>query len=79
MFLERECERLQDFLPLIQPKDQTMSVFGFDRAELDEFAHSLPTRAIDRVVALGKSLMFSRVWDGVDLLRAFSRQVEIDA
>jgi hypothetical protein len=79
MFLERECERLQDFLPLIQPKDQTMSVFGFDRAELDEFAHSLPIRAIDRVVALGKSLMFSRVWDGVDLLRAFSRQVEIDA
>jgi hypothetical protein len=78
MFLELECEQLQDFLPLIQPKDQTMSVFGFERPELQKFAREIPNRAIDRIVELGKSLNFSRVWDGADLLRAFSRQVEID-
>ena len=78
MFLELECEQLQDFLPLIQPKDQTMSVFGFERPELQKFAREIPNRAIDRIVELGKSLNFSWVWDGVDLLRAFSRQVEID-
>jgi len=78
MFLEWECEQLQDFLPLIQSKDQTMSVFGFQRSELQKFACQLPNRAIDRIVEVGKSLSFSCVWDGVDLLRAFSRQVEID-
>ncbi len=55
-----------------------MSVFGFERSELREFARQLPNRAIDRIVALGKSLNFSQVWDGVDLLRVYSRQVEID-
>ncbi len=78
MFLEREFEQLDDFLPLVKPKDQTMSVFGFERSELQKFARQLPNRAIDRIVALGKSLNFSQVWDGVDLLRVYSRQVEID-
>ena len=78
MFLEREIEQLDEFLPVIKPKDQTMSVFGFERSELREFARQLPNRAIDRIVALGKSLNFSQVWDGVDLLRVYSRQVEID-
>ena len=78
MFLERECEGLRELLRLIEPKDQTMSVFGFKRYELQEFARELPKRAIDRIVELGKSIDFSRVWDGVDLLRAFSRQLAID-
>ena len=45
---------------------------------MQEFARELPKRAIDRIVELGKSIDFSRVWDGVDLLRVYSRQVEID-
>ncbi len=77
MFLEQECEGLRELLRLIEPKDQTMSAFGFKRSELQEFARELPKRAIDRIVELGKSINFSRVWDGVDLLRVFSRQIEI--
>jgi hypothetical protein len=78
LFLERELGTLRDVLALIQPKDQTMTVFGFERSELQQLARELPNRGIDRIVSIGKSLTFSPVWDGVDLLRAFSREVEID-
>jgi hypothetical protein len=78
LFLEREFENLHGVLQFAQRKDQTMSAFGFSRSEIETFARDLPNGAIDRIVAVGKSLAFSPVWDGIDLLRAFSRYVEID-
>lgn len=78
LFLEREFDQLRDLLPFVDAKDQTMAVFGFEACELQPFARELPNRGIDRIVSIGKSLTFSPVWDGIDLLQAFSREVEID-
>ena len=37
---------------------------------------NMPT-GIDRIVPIGKSLDFSNVWDGFDLFRSFTREVEV--
>ncbi|MEU5690957.1 acyl-CoA reductase [Actinosynnema sp. NPDC020468] len=72
-FPQATLASLADFAPLVQRKDQTLSVFGFERAEVLEFIRSLGGRGIDRVVPFGKALDFAAVWDGYDLLAEFSR------
>jgi hypothetical protein len=72
-------DRLTDLIPVIQRKDQTLSHFGFDRAELVAFAHALGGRGIDRIVPFGAALSFAAIWDGYDLAREFCRLVTVDA
>jgi len=76
-FFERKCPDLSRLAPLLTERDQTLSYFGFDHKQLRAFAHSLPTRAVDRIVPLGTALNFSTIWDGSDLLQSFSREVDL--
>jgi hypothetical protein len=68
---------LSELGPLLTERDQTLSYFGFDRARLEDFARTMPTRAVDRIVPIGTALDFSTVWDGSSLFRVFSREVEV--
>lgn len=77
LLLEQRLEHLRDLAPQMSDKEQTLSVFGFDRAELLDFVDSLPPRAIDRIVPLGEALSFTPVWDGLDLITAFTRQISL--
>jgi len=77
LFLETERTALQEIQPIISAKDQTMTVFGFSQKELESLAWSLMNRGIDRIVPVGKALNFSIIWDGYDLLRSFSKEIEI--
>jgi hypothetical protein len=77
LFFETEMLKLQDLASLLTERDQTLSYFGFQRAELRELALSLPTRAIDRIVPIGTALDFNTVWDGGNLLQSFSRHVDL--
>jgi hypothetical protein len=79
LFLERGIGELAQALPLLTEKDQTLVHFGFTEAELRAFALQLPPRALDRIVPVGRALEFSPVWDGIDLLQAFTRIVDIQA
>lgn len=58
-------------------RDQTVTHFGFDRAELVTFARKLAGRGVDRIVPFGSALAFSPVWDGYDLLAEFTKVVTI--
>jgi hypothetical protein len=68
---------LEELVPLLTERDQTLSYFGFARSQLKELALSLPIRAIDRIVPIGTALNFSTIWDGGNLLQSFSRQVDL--
>lgn len=68
---------LDDLVPFVSRRDQTLTYFGFDRAELVEFAARLNGRGIDRIVPIGQALNFNRFWDGNDLLLSFLRYVYI--
>ncbi|GAA3861301.1 acyl-CoA reductase [Saccharothrix violaceirubra] len=72
-FPQATLDSLADLGRIVGRKDQTLSAFGFDRAELVEFVRSLGGRGIDRVVPFGKALDFAAIWDGYDLLAEFSR------
>ncbi|MER7501058.1 acyl-CoA reductase [Nonomuraea pusilla] len=66
-----------DLVPLVRRRDQTMTYFGFSRAELEELAQALAGRGVDRIVPVGDALTFHRVWDGVDLPAEFTRLVTV--
>ncbi|WP_020668870.1 acyl-CoA reductase [Amycolatopsis nigrescens] len=68
---------LDDLVPVVVRKDQTVSQFGFSRDELVEFASNLAGRGVDRIVPFGQALTFSAIWDGYDLLSEFSRLVTV--
>ncbi|MDF5751410.1 acyl-CoA reductase [Spongiactinospora sp. TRM90649] len=70
---------LDGLLPLVDRKDQTMTHYGFERAELRELAEALAGRGIDRMVPIGSALRFDGVWDGVDLPVEFTRLVSVAA
>jgi hypothetical protein len=72
-FPQATVSNLAALVDVVQRKDQTLSVFGFDRQEVVEFVHALSGRGIDRVVPFGSALSFAAVWDGYDLLAEFSR------
>lgn len=71
--------RLADLADVVLRKDQTLTVFGFDRTEVVELARSLNGRGIDRIVPIGSALTFSAVWDGYDLLHEFTRLTTVSS
>ncbi|HEX3647246.1 MAG TPA: gamma-glutamyl phosphate reductase, partial [Pseudonocardiaceae bacterium] len=64
---------LAELVDLVERRDQTLSCFGFDRAELVTLATALAGRGVDRIVPFGSALSFAPVWDGYDLLAEFTR------
>lgn len=75
LWMECRVERLEELLPFIHRKDQTLTHFGFTREELTAFARRAAVFGIDRIVPAGEALNFNRFWDGMDLLREFTRCV----
>lgn len=76
-FFEYNAEKLEDILPLCRNKCQTMTYLGLERETLSDFFASFHPKGIDRVVPMGKSMDFSLVWDGYDLIREMSRKISI--
>jgi hypothetical protein len=77
LFFETELSRLDQLAPHMKARDQTLSYFGFEQADLRRFALILPARAVDRIVPIGSALDFNTVWDGHNLLQVFSREIDL--
>jgi len=77
LFYEVTLPQLSDLVPHVERRDQTLTHFGFSVNELGSFASLLGARGIDRIVPIGSALDFDRLWDGHDLLTAFSRNVVV--
>lgn len=77
LFYEKFISELDELGPLVERKDQTLSVFGFENEEIKDFLFKNIPKGIDRVVPIGNALDFSSNWDSIDLFESFSRKVEI--
>lgn len=77
LFYEIRMNTLDELERLILKKDQTVTSYGFSRADWTGLLTRIRPRGIDRVVPVGRALEFSLVWDGRDLLREFCREVEV--
>ncbi|MFA7431217.1 MAG: acyl-CoA reductase [Rhodospirillaceae bacterium] len=62
---------------LVGPRDQTLVHFGLPATALTEFARAVNGRGLDRIVPVGEALTFDAVWDGIDLMAAFTRIVTV--
>ena len=76
-FSEFHASSLDDLVPVINSKYQTMAYYGFARADLEDFISMERPTGIDRIVPIGKTTEFSLVWDGYDLINTLSRIIEI--
>lgn len=76
-FYEKEISSLSELLPLCGERCQTLSYYGIPPETLREFLRAARPRGIDRAVPIGKTMDFSLVWDGCDLIRAMSRRISL--
>lgn len=76
-FMEYEAETLEELLPLLTSQCQTISYYGIRIDILQNFIMKLRPRGVDRITPIGKTMDFSLVWDGYDLIRCLSREVSI--
>ncbi|CAE6810007.1 hypothetical protein R69927_00138 [Paraburkholderia domus] len=77
LFIETNIPDLASLNDLLSSRDQTIAHFGFDRNDWLALLPSLPPHAADRIVPVGNALTFSPVWDGVNLLRSFTREIQV--
>ncbi len=75
LFLEMFLNQLEELAPQLSDKEQTLVVHGFTRDQLKAFALMLPARAVDHIALIGDALAFASIWDGQDLITAFSRKL----
>ena len=64
-------------LPIATIKSQTVTYYGLTREEIVKFVNEDHPQGVDRFVPLGKSMDFTLVWDGYDLITTLSRIVNI--
>ena len=74
-FIEYKAKTLNEILPICSERCQTLSYYGIDYTELKDFIMSNRPKGIDRIVPLGKTLNFSLIWDGYDLIYSMSRKI----
>ncbi len=79
LLFQHRVSALEEVVPFIERRDQTMTYFGFELEELRAFAARLNGRGVDRIVPAGQALQFNRFWDGYDLFQELTRHVYIGA
>ncbi len=75
-FLEVDIKELDELLPILTEKCQTVVYFGDIKDQIKYFINRRKPKGIDRVKPIGKSGDFSLKWDGFDLIVAMSRLIE---
>jgi len=76
-FIEYAAETLEDLIPIVRRKYQTLSYIGLDKELLRRFVVDSGLRGIDRIAPVGHTMDFALTWDGCDLIRTLSRQISI--
>lgn len=75
-FFEYDLAKLSDMLVLAREKCQTISYVGNIGEEIQNAVAAAGVNGVDRVVPVGKTMDFSLIWDGYDLIRSMSRVVD---
>ena len=74
-FFELDTSDLRDILPCCMEACQTLSYYGLDIRYLHDIIMDMAPRGIDRIVPIGKTMDFTLIWDGHDLIREMSRRI----
>lgn len=74
-FYECDIDSLDEIIPICTRKLQTLSYIGFTSDELRDFVLENGLFGIDRVTPVGKTMDFSLIWDGIDLIKTMARKI----
>jgi hypothetical protein len=77
LFFEAKIYQLDALATYLTKRNQTISSLGISESEWRQMIETCRPEGVDRIVAMGRALEFSVVWDGNDLLRSFCREVTI--
>ncbi len=77
IFYQLNLKNLSELSKYITKKCQTMTYFGFNKDELQNFVLSNNLEGLDRIVPIGKALDIDFNWDGYDLIKTLSRVIAI--
>ena len=76
-FSEYHASSLMELSKIINKKYQTLSYYGFTKEKLTNVIRKIEPSGIDRIVPIGRTMDFSLVWDGYELINTLSRRIEI--
>jgi len=76
-FNEVIISSLDELSPVINRKFQTIGHLGFTKEELETWVKRSKPLGVDRIVPIGRTMDFSLIWDGYDLVSALSRNINI--
>ena len=74
-FLEYAADTLEDLIPVVKRKYQTLSYLGLEADTLRRFVRDHRLTGIDRIAPVGATMDFALTWDGIDLIRTLSRSI----
>ena len=74
-FYEYGIKELEELIPAVNKKIQTMTCYGYGIQKLRRFVRDSRLRGIDRIVPLGQAMTFEPTWDGMDLIERLSREI----
>ena len=77
IFFEYNSKDLKILKKIVSRKIQTLTYFGFLKKNLINFMLKNKLNGIDRIVPFGRALDLSLTWDGFDLIRYLSREIEV--
>lgn len=76
-YFEKDIDSLDEIVGVCDLRCQTLTYFGVPKEELVAFIERTRPSGIDRCVPIGKSMDFTLVWDGYDLIRQLSRRITV--
>lgn len=76
-FTEYATQHIEDIAQIVDGRYQTLSYYGLERADLEQFVRLQRLSGIDRIVPVGETTAFSFVWDGYNLIDQMTRIVDV--
>lgn len=76
-YFEKDIENLSEIKDVCDVRCQTLTYYGVKEEDFRNFLEETRLVGIDRIVPMGKSMDFTLVWDGYDLIRQMSRKINI--
>lgn len=76
-FSEYTIGSLDEIVPIVSIKYQSLGYFGFAKDELHDFVIRNRFQGFDRIVPIGETTAFALTWDGYNLIDTFSRRPSI--
>jgi hypothetical protein len=76
-FFECDIKNLDSLSHVTNKRLQTLTYFGYEKKFLKNYFSKRNFNGIDRIVPFGQALNINLIWDGYDLTKILSREIEI--